>query len=71
MGKKLDKLCDHMRELHKMYNSQKAKNDNDIDTIISLRSRVCLLESLLQEAAFIKKEKNELHKNYDEEDVGC
>lgn len=71
MGKKIDKLCDHMRNLHKQYNSQKARNDNDIDTIISLKSRIQLLELLLQEASFIKKDKSEFFKSYEEEDVGC
>lgn len=68
--KKIDKICDVMRGLHKTYNSAKDRNDFDIDQKIAIRAKIQLLETLLQEAAFIKKEKS----NEDEielEDVGC
>lgn len=68
MSKKIDRLCNYMRDLHKDYNVQRASEYNDIDVKIALKARVELLEQLLQEAALIKK-----YKDIDDrlEDVGC
>lgn len=68
--KKIDKLCEHMRKLQKDYHVQNASQYNDIDMKIALKARIELLQELLQEAAFIKRDKNK-ELDFDLNDVGC
>ena len=70
MSKKIDKLCKYMRNLRDGYAAARSSDFNDIDMKIALKARVDLLEDLLQEAAFIKKEKKK-ELNLELEDVGC
>jgi hypothetical protein len=65
----LNKFCDHMRELHRRYNAEKSSANLDSDKIIALNSKITVLETLLQEAAFIKRETQWFSER--EEDVGC
>lgn len=65
----LNKFCDYMRELHRRYNAEKSAVNLDSDKIISLSSKIIVLETLLQEAAFIKRESEWFSER--EEDVGC
>ena len=72
MGKKINKMCDYMRELRKSYQAQKASDYNDIDLKISLGARIDLIDLLLQEASFIKREKNKKKQEPELDlDVGC
>lgn len=68
--KKIDKLCDVMRGLHKTYNSLRDRKDYSVDEKITIKAKIQLLETLLQEAAFIKKEKI-TEPEIELEDVGC
>lgn len=51
----INRLCDVMHELHYKYNSLK-NNKIGSDKQIDLTARIELLELLLQEASFIKKD---------------
>jgi hypothetical protein len=68
--KKIDRLCDVMRGLHRNYNSLKDLNNYSVDQKIAMSAKIQLLENLLQEAAFIKKEKD-YYPEIEMEDVGC
>lgn len=65
----INRLCNVMREMHYKYNME-LNNRLDSDRQNYLRSRIGLLEILLQEAAFIKKDAN-LAEVEIVEDVGC
>ena len=65
----LNKFCDHMRELHRRYNVEKSVGTLDSDKVLILNSKIRVLETLLQEAAFIKRESQWFSER--EEDVGC
>jgi hypothetical protein len=54
--KKIDRLCEYMRKLQHELNVERSSL-NEVDKLISNSARIRLLEMLLQEAAFIKKEK--------------
>lgn len=52
--KKIDMLCDYVRKLHYEYNLEYSISAN-VDRQIHLRSRIILLQSILDEASMIKR----------------
>ena len=60
MNIELDKLCEHMRYLAHRYQYLNSAS-NEGDEKIKLTARIELLEELLQEVAYIRKEQTTWH----------
>lgn len=74
MGKKLDLLCERIRNW-KQTDLLTAHNSRESDVIIASRAKVQAFDAVLQEAAFLKiknkKTKSVEPNTFDVDDVGC